>query len=158
MEYGKCGIYCDHDDDNDSADDDYDSNGKGDVDENDEDVELDDDDFDASAVDNENGDGCVQDNDDDDDVGADDENGDSDVNKDVELDHCVGSCKVIPVVINLCIVSLYSFNQDDKLALESQLLLTTQEPLCLDPSVAVACAENIVHQEKHRLNTRPLKK
>eukprot|EP00057_Strongylocentrotus_purpuratus_P031115 XP_783637.2 PREDICTED: transcription factor SPT20 homolog [Strongylocentrotus purpuratus] len=50
------------------------------------------------------------------------------------------------------------WSMDDKLALESQLLLTTQEPLCLDPSVAVACAENIVHQEKHRLNTRPLKK
>ena len=48
--------------------------------------------------------------------------------------------------------------QDEKLHLESQLLLATQEPLCLDPSPAVTCLENKIHQDRHRLNGRPLKR
>ncbi|XP_033631887.1 transcription factor SPT20 homolog isoform X3 [Asterias rubens] len=50
------------------------------------------------------------------------------------------------------------FTNDEKLHLESQLLLATQEPLCLDPSPAVTCLENKIHQDRHRLNGRALKR
>ncbi|XP_012585695.1 PREDICTED: transcription factor SPT20 homolog [Condylura cristata] len=50
-----------------------------------------------------------------------------------------------------------SWSQDDKLLLESELLLATAEPLCLDPSVAVACTENRLLYNKQKMNTRPMK-
>ncbi|KAG7251240.1 hypothetical protein CRUP_008794, partial [Coryphaenoides rupestris] len=36
----------------------------------------------------------------------------------------------------------HKWTQDDKLQLESQLLLATAEPLCLDPSISVTCTAN----------------
>ena len=42
---------------------------------------------------------------------------------------------------------------EDKLALESQLLLHTSEPLCLDPSPGVFLASARLNYEKHKLNT-----
>ncbi|XP_055987098.1 transcription factor SPT20 homolog [Sorex fumeus] len=50
-----------------------------------------------------------------------------------------------------------AWSQEDKLLLESQLLLATAEPLCLDPSVAVACTENRLLYNKQKMNTRPMK-
>ncbi|KAM5221398.1 transcription factor SPT20 homolog [Ctenodactylus gundi] len=41
--------------------------------------------------------------------------------------------------------------QDDKLALESQLILPTAEPLCLKPSVAVACTDDKLLSNKHNI-------
>lgn len=48
--------------------------------------------------------------------------------------------------------------QEDKLLLESQLILATAEPLCLDPSVAVACTTNRLLYNRQKMNTRPLKR
>ncbi|XP_059943630.1 transcription factor SPT20 homolog [Mesoplodon densirostris] len=48
--------------------------------------------------------------------------------------------------------------QEDKLLLESQLILATAEPLCLDPSVSVVCTENRLLDNKQKLNTRPMKR
>ena len=50
------------------------------------------------------------------------------------------------------------WTQDDKLALESQLILATAEPLCLDPSVAVGLISNKLNHEKHKFNTHLLKR
>lgn len=49
-------------------------------------------------------------------------------------------------------------SQEDKLLLESQLILATAEPLCLDPSVAVACTANRLLYHRQKMNTRPLKR
>ncbi|XP_006835734.1 PREDICTED: transcription factor SPT20 homolog [Chrysochloris asiatica] len=49
------------------------------------------------------------------------------------------------------------WTQEDKLQLESQLILATAEPLCLDPSVAVACTENRLLYNKQKMNTHPRK-
>nr|KAF6493063.1 hypothetical protein HJG59_017635 [Molossus molossus] len=45
------------------------------------------------------------------------------------------------------------WTQEDKLLLESQLILATAEPLCLDPSVSVACTENRLLYHKQKMNT-----
>ncbi|XP_036126649.1 transcription factor SPT20 homolog, partial [Molossus molossus] len=45
------------------------------------------------------------------------------------------------------------WTQEDKLLLESQLILATAEPLCLDPSVSVACIENRLLYHKQKMNT-----
>ncbi|VCW52571.1 unnamed protein product [Gulo gulo] len=50
------------------------------------------------------------------------------------------------------------WTQEDKLSLESQLILATAEPLCLDPSVAVACTANRLLYNKQKMNTRPMKR
>ncbi|XP_075855291.1 transcription factor SPT20 homolog [Microcebus murinus] len=50
----------------------------------------------------------------------------------------------------------HKWTQEDKLRLESQLLLATAEPLCLDPSVAVACATNRLLYNKQKMNTAPM--
>ncbi|XP_054570922.1 transcription factor SPT20 homolog [Eptesicus fuscus] len=42
--------------------------------------------------------------------------------------------------------------QEDKLSLESQPILATAEPLCLDPSVSVACIENKLLYNKQKMN------
>ncbi|XP_045143048.1 transcription factor SPT20 homolog isoform X8 [Echinops telfairi] len=52
----------------------------------------------------------------------------------------------------------HKWTQEDKLLLESQLILATAEPLCLDPSVAVACTANRLLYNKQKMNTRPLKR
>ncbi|XP_006730845.1 transcription factor SPT20 homolog [Leptonychotes weddellii] len=50
------------------------------------------------------------------------------------------------------------WTQEDKLLLESQLILATAEPLCLDPSVSVACTANRLLYNKQKMNTRPMKR
>uniref|UniRef100_A0A2I3SMB2 SUPT20H like 2 n=1 Tax=Pan troglodytes TaxID=9598 RepID=A0A2I3SMB2_PANTR len=48
------------------------------------------------------------------------------------------------------------WSQEDKFLLESQLILETAEPLCLDPSVAVACTANRLLYNKQKMNTDPM--
>ncbi|MEQ2174708.1 Transcription factor SPT20 [Goodea atripinnis] len=48
--------------------------------------------------------------------------------------------------------------QDDKLQLESQLILATAEPLCLDPSISVTCTANRLLYNKQKMNTRAMKR
>ncbi|XP_028568451.2 transcription factor SPT20 homolog isoform X10 [Podarcis muralis] len=52
----------------------------------------------------------------------------------------------------------HKWTQEDKLLLESQLILATAEPLCLDPSIAVTCTANRLHYNKQKMNTRPMKR
>ncbi|XP_050793160.1 transcription factor SPT20 homolog isoform X18 [Gopherus flavomarginatus] len=52
----------------------------------------------------------------------------------------------------------HKWTQEDKLLLESQLILATAEPLCLDPSVAVTCTTNRLLYNKQKMNTRPMKR
>ncbi|XP_059502707.1 transcription factor SPT20 homolog isoform X9 [Stegostoma tigrinum] len=52
----------------------------------------------------------------------------------------------------------HKWTQDDKLVLESQLVLHTSEPLCLDPSFTVTCATNRLLYNKQKMNTRPMKR
>ncbi|XP_064413873.1 transcription factor SPT20 homolog isoform X2 [Latimeria chalumnae] len=52
----------------------------------------------------------------------------------------------------------HKWTQDDKLLLESQLILATAEPLCLDPSIAVTCTANKLLYNKQKMNTRPMKR
>ncbi|KAK7789986.1 hypothetical protein R5R35_009201 [Gryllus longicercus] len=47
---------------------------------------------------------------------------------------------------------------EEKLALESQLLLATQGPLCLDPSPAVAIAATRLRYSAQPLNTEPIRR
>ncbi|XP_044141393.1 transcription factor SPT20 homolog [Bufo gargarizans] len=49
-------------------------------------------------------------------------------------------------------------SQEDKLQLESQLILATAEPLCLDPSISVACTTNRLLYNKQKMNTGPMKR
>ncbi|XP_037054667.1 transcription factor SPT20 homolog [Peromyscus leucopus] len=49
------------------------------------------------------------------------------------------------------------WTQEEKLELESQLLLATAEPLCLDPSVAVTCTTNRLLFNDQKMNTDPMK-
>uniref|UniRef100_A0A8C6D1P0 Spt20-like SEP domain-containing protein n=1 Tax=Moschus moschiferus TaxID=68415 RepID=A0A8C6D1P0_MOSMO len=51
-----------------------------------------------------------------------------------------------------------NWTQEDKLSLESQLILATAEPLCLDPSVSVACTENRLLCNRQKLNSLPMKR
>ncbi|XP_060050899.1 transcription factor SPT20 homolog isoform X6 [Erinaceus europaeus] len=52
----------------------------------------------------------------------------------------------------------HKWTQEDKLLLESQLILATAEPLCLDPSIAVTCTVNRLLYNKQKMNTRPMKR
>nr|XP_045011434.1 transcription factor SPT20 homolog isoform X7 [Jaculus jaculus] len=52
----------------------------------------------------------------------------------------------------------HKWTQEDRLLLESQLILATAEPLCLDPSVAVACTANRLLYNRQKMNTRPMKR
>ncbi|KAM7111237.1 transcription factor SPT20 homolog isoform 1-T4 [Molossus nigricans] len=52
----------------------------------------------------------------------------------------------------------HKWTQEDKLLLESQLILATTEPLCLDPSIAVTCTANRLLYNKQKMNTRPMKR
>ncbi|KAM5180071.1 transcription factor SPT20 homolog isoform 2-T2 [Mantella aurantiaca] len=52
----------------------------------------------------------------------------------------------------------HKWTQEDKLLLESQLILATAEPLCLDPSISVACTTNRLLFNKQKMNTGPMKR
>ncbi|XP_023661051.1 transcription factor SPT20 homolog isoform X2 [Paramormyrops kingsleyae] len=52
----------------------------------------------------------------------------------------------------------HKWTQDDKLQLESQLILATAEPLCLDPSISVTCTANRLLYNKQKMNTRSMKR
>ncbi|TRY90942.1 hypothetical protein DNTS_022179 [Danionella cerebrum] len=52
----------------------------------------------------------------------------------------------------------HKWTQDDKLQLESQLILATAEPLCLDPSISVSCTTNRLLYNKQKMNTRSMKR
>ncbi|XP_063807916.1 transcription factor SPT20 homolog isoform X2 [Pseudophryne corroboree] len=52
----------------------------------------------------------------------------------------------------------HKWTQEDKLLLESQLILATAEPLCLDPSISVACTTNRLMFNKQKMNTCPMKR
>lgn len=52
----------------------------------------------------------------------------------------------------------HKWTQDDKLQLESQLILATAEPLCLDPSISVTCMANRLLYNKQKMNTRSMKR
>ncbi|XP_077402679.1 transcription factor SPT20 homolog isoform X1 [Vanacampus margaritifer] len=52
----------------------------------------------------------------------------------------------------------HKWTQDDKLQLESQLILATAEPLCLEPSISVTCAANRLLYNKQKMNTRAMKR
>ncbi|XP_054859014.1 transcription factor SPT20 homolog isoform X2 [Eublepharis macularius] len=52
----------------------------------------------------------------------------------------------------------HKWTQEDKLLLESQLILATAEPLCLDPSIAVTCTANRLLYNKQKMNTQPMKR
>ncbi|KAF3705771.1 Transcription factor SPT20 -like protein [Channa argus] len=53
---------------------------------------------------------------------------------------------------------LHKWTQDDKLQLESQLILATAEPLCLEPSISVTCTANRLLYNKQKMNTRSMKR
>ncbi|XP_028379223.2 transcription factor SPT20 homolog [Phyllostomus discolor] len=50
------------------------------------------------------------------------------------------------------------WTQEDKLLLESQLILATAEPLCLDPSVSVACTANRLLHNRQKMNTPTMRR
>ncbi|XP_028839141.1 transcription factor SPT20 homolog isoform X2 [Denticeps clupeoides] len=52
----------------------------------------------------------------------------------------------------------HRWTQDDKLQLESQLILATAEPLCLDPSITVTCTANRLLYNKQKMNTHSMKR
>ncbi|XP_068600396.1 transcription factor SPT20 homolog [Brachionichthys hirsutus] len=52
----------------------------------------------------------------------------------------------------------HKWTQDDKLQLESQLIMATAEPLCLDPSISVTCTANRLLYNKQKMNTRAMKR
>ncbi|EDL29747.1 mCG113665, partial [Mus musculus] len=49
------------------------------------------------------------------------------------------------------------WNEEEKLELERRLILATAEPLCLDPSIAVACTANRLLFNEQKMNTDPVK-
>lgn len=68
----------------------------------------------------------------------------------VRQQHSALYCFLISCLLVLC--------QDDKLQLESQLILATAEPLCLDPSISVTCTANRLLYNKQKMNTRSMKR
>lgn len=52
----------------------------------------------------------------------------------------------------------HRWTQDDINSLESQLLLHTGEPICLDPSPAVLLVANKLQYHQKKLDTPPLKR
>jgi len=51
-----------------------------------------------------------------------------------------------------------AWTTEDKLSLESRLLLETSDPLCLDPSPAVFHAAARLSYDKHKLSTHALRR
>nr|XP_048305708.1 transcription factor SPT20 homolog [Myodes glareolus] len=77
------------------------------------------------------------------------------------------TCQVQHVLLRPAMQSLVSdvefmagdsgqWTQEEKLELESQLILATAEPLCLDPSVAVTCTANKLLFNEQKMNTDPM--
>ena len=60
--------------------------------------------------------------------------------------------------INVLTNDGHRWTQEDKFNLESQLLLHTNEPLCLDPSPAVFLVATKLNYEKQKFNSHILKK
>jgi len=62
----------------------------------------------------------------------------------------------------LCDINLLTadgeWNTEDRLALESQLVLATHGPLCLDPSPAVSIVNNHMQYHRRALSTEPLRR
>lgn len=56
------------------------------------------------------------------------------------------------------ISSTQDFSAEDRLSLESQIVLATAPPLCLDPNPAVGILINNLHHKKQRLSTAPLRR
>ena len=52
----------------------------------------------------------------------------------------------------------YVWTQEEKYALESQLVLHTSQPLCLDPRPVVSLVKHKLQAHKHKLNNRQLKR
>lgn len=50
------------------------------------------------------------------------------------------------------------FSAEDRLSLESQIVLATAPPICLDPNPAVGILINNLHHKKQRLSTAPLRR
>ena len=50
------------------------------------------------------------------------------------------------------------WTEESKLMLESKLLLATEGPLCLDPSIEVAQVANQLQFNKNKFNTRGIKR
>jgi len=50
------------------------------------------------------------------------------------------------------------WTSEEKLALESQMLLQTSDPLCLDPSPAVFMLATKMNYHKHKFNTPSLRR
>uniref|UniRef100_A0A673XX48 SPT20 homolog, SAGA complex component n=1 Tax=Salmo trutta TaxID=8032 RepID=A0A673XX48_SALTR len=50
------------------------------------------------------------------------------------------------------------WTQEDKFQLESQLLLATADPLCLDPSISVTCTANHLLYNRQKMNTFSMKR
>ena len=51
-----------------------------------------------------------------------------------------------------------SWTEESKLVLESQLLLATEGPLCLDPSIEVAQVANQLQFNKNKFHTRGIRR
>lgn len=60
--------------------------------------------------------------------------------------------------INVITSESPTWTSEERLALESQLLLHTSEPLCLDPSPAVFILASKMNHEKHKFNTPSLQR
>nr|CAB3266709.1 transcription factor SPT20 homolog [Phallusia mammillata] len=52
----------------------------------------------------------------------------------------------------------YQWTNEDRLALESFLILSTSDPLCLDPSPTVAVIKNIAEQQNKTFRTHPMRR
>ena len=50
------------------------------------------------------------------------------------------------------------WTEEGKLVLESKLLLATEGPLCLDPSIEVAQVANQLQFNKNKFNTRGIRR
>ncbi|XP_032812464.1 transcription factor SPT20 homolog isoform X4 [Petromyzon marinus] len=60
--------------------------------------------------------------------------------------------------INAITSDSHKWTQDDKLSLESHVLLAVTEPLCLDPSVTVTCVANRLLHHRQQLSTPPIRR
>ena len=70
---------------------------------------------------------------------------------------CLSALQSILCDINL-LTADGEWNTEDRLALESQLVLATQGPLCLDPSPAVSIVNNHMQYHRRALSTEPLRR
>lgn len=79
----------------------------------------------------------------------------------MEVSWCAGMCVydwlfwLLQSIINdvNMLTSEGEWTVEERLALESQLVLATAKPLCLDPSPAVSLVQQRLHHRRHALNT-----